>query len=109
MIDIILYYETEIVFVRVAGYIVKFAASTYGNRWTDISGLKLNKDGAIKLFPDLADREDWKQEAINRFKEHIKSLRNENEICDYVANELRSCGYIPKYKQRVGFRREIIK
>jgi hypothetical protein len=109
MIDIILYYGTEIVFVRISGYQIKFATSTFGNRWTDISGLKLNKAGTLKTFPDLIDREDWKQEAIKRFKEHVQSLRNEEEICTYVCDELRKCGYIPKYKQKASFRREIIK
>jgi hypothetical protein len=32
---------------------------------TTIDGLRLNKGGVIKEFPDLKDRKDWRTEAIN--------------------------------------------
>jgi len=70
--------------------------------------LRFDKAGVIKEFPDLKDNEEWRFEAIKRFKEKIKSLNNESEVSDYIINELKGCGYKPKFKQRAGFRREVL-
>lgn len=109
MIDLLFYYGTEIVFVRIKGFNVTFSTSMQPNYFADIKGLKLDKEGTIKEFPDLEYRTDWKDIAIKRFKEHLQSLEGEEQVCEYVINELRKKGYIPKYKQKQGFRRQIIK
>lgn len=109
MIDIIFQLGNEIIFVRVDGNNIKFANSTYGNQWANIDGLKLNKAGVLKEFPDLNNNNDWKKISIDRFKMKIKSLNSENEKVNYIINDLSLHGYVPKYKQRVGYRREAIK
>lgn len=106
MIDMILSLGTEIVLVRVEGHSVMFASSSSGNKFSDISGMKLDKSGVIKEFPDLKDDEQWRQKAIERFKSKIKMMKTEDVIVDYVRDDLKKYGYKPMYKQRAGFRRE---
>ena len=109
MIEVIFYYGNDVVIARVNGKKIEFGNSLYGNKLATIDGIRLDKAGTIKEFPDLVDRTDWKQEAIKRFKEHISKLNNEEEITDYIIKELNSKGYIPKYKQIAGFRPTKIK
>ena len=109
MIEAIFYYGSEVILVRIEGTNVRFGNSSYGNKLASIDGLYLDKAGTIKEFPDLKDRDDWKQEAINRFKIYIKKLNDEDKICNYIIKELRTKGYIPKYKQTKGFRPILIK
>ena len=104
MIEVIFYYGNDVVIARVKGKNIEFGNSLYGNKLATIDGIRLDKSGTIKEFPDLKDRTDWKPEAIRRFKEHINKLNNEEEITDYIIKELKSKGYIPKYKQIAGFR-----
>lgn len=76
---------------------------------TTIEGLRLDKGGVMKEFPDLKDNPDWRKEAIKRFKEHIKNMKTETERIDYVIMELSKFGYEPLYKRRKGFRPERIR
>jgi hypothetical protein len=109
MIEIILYYGNEVILVRIEGTKIEFGNSSYGNKLASIDGIHLDRSGTIKEFPDLKDREDWKKEAITRFKNYINKLKSEDERADYIIKELRTKGYIPKYKQKKGFRPIIIK
>jgi len=109
MIDLIFNRIDEIVFLRITGSNVKFANSMNGNIWSSIEGLKLDKKGVMKEFPDLKDNPEWKEEAIGRFKEMIRDKKNEYEISEYMIKELKKFGYTPKWKQIGGFRREKIK
>ena len=68
------------------------------------TGLKLNYSGTIKEFPDLKDNLDWRKIAIERFKKRIREMNNEEEISQYIINDLKKYGYIPKLKQKKGFR-----
>jgi hypothetical protein len=104
MIEVILYYGSEVILVRITGKKIEFGNSAYGNKLATIDGINLDKKGTIREFPDLKDRDDWKEEAIRRFKVYIEKLNNEDEVSDYIIKELCSKGYIPKYKQRNGFR-----
>ena len=106
MIDLIFFQGTEIILIRIAGTDIRFATSMQNNIWCPIDGLKLSKDGAIKQFPDLNGKDNWKEETIKRFKEHISKMKNEREIANYVIDDLKRYGYIPKYKQEAGFRKE---
>ena len=106
MIELIFYFGTEIIMVRINQTQVKFTNSAFGAMETPIEGIKLSHDGVIKEFPDLKDNENWRQEAINRFKAHLSSLDNEEAIANYVAEDLKKFGYQPKWKQKQGFRRE---
>lgn len=109
MIELIFYYGSEVILVRIIGKNVEFGNSAYGNKLASIDGLNLDKNGVIKEFPDLKDKLDWRSIAISRFKEHINKMNNEDEISNYIVKELSSKGYIPKFKQRKGFRPSPIK
>ena len=109
MIDLIFYYGTEIVFVRINGIDIRFATSQSGNMFASIEGLKLSKNGVMKEYPDLIENDEWKQIAIDRFKNHVHLLKDEDKIASYIIEDLKKYGYVPKFKQRAGFRREVIK
>jgi len=104
MIDILFYFGTEIIFVRVNGTSVTFGSSGFGQKMANIDGLKLDKAGVIKEFPDLKDARNWREEGIKRFKEHIKRLGKEDKIYEYVKEDLKKFGYIPFMMQKAGFR-----
>lgn len=95
---------SEMVLIHIEGNKITFGSTTFGARMSDISGLKLDFQGTIREFPDLKDDLQWRHKAIERFKKHIKTLRNEDKIADYIIYELRNKGYIPKLKQKAGFR-----
>ena len=69
-----------------------------------IQGLKIQREGVIKEFPDLKDNENWKEEAIKRFKKYIKKMKTMDERIEYVKDELTKFGYDALYKQRAGHR-----
>lgn len=108
MIDLIFYYGSEIVLVRIVDRNVYFSTSTFGAMSSSIEGLKLDKAGAIKEWPDLENNPEWKQEAIKRFKEKIASFRIEDDAARYIIEDLKQYGYVPKWKQKQGFRKEKI-
>lgn len=108
MIEIIFEFGNEVILVKVQGKNVLFGNTTFGAQMADISGLKLDYDGVCREFPDLKDHEDWRGEAIKRFKEKIESMESEEEIVSYLVGDLRKQGYVPKFKQKQGFRREVI-
>jgi hypothetical protein len=109
MIDLIFYFGTEIVFIRIEGTNIRFANSNQGNQWATIDGLKFDYQGVVKEYPDLKDKQDWKDESLRRFKEKIKAMTKEEQICEYIVEDLKMHGYTPKFKQKAGFRREILK
>jgi len=102
--DIIFYFGKEIVLVKIDGTNVLFGNSTYGAKLAPIDGLKLSRQGAIKEFPDLKGRDDWKEIAIKRFKDHIAYLADEDKIAEYIIEDLKKYGYQAKYSQKAGFR-----
>jgi hypothetical protein len=103
MIGIIFQFGTEIVEVRVKDNNVFFRVYPSTN-FGDIDGLKLDKGGVIKEFPDLKDKEDWQKIARDRFKEKIKSMKTEEEQIKYIIEDLQKFGYVPKYLQKSGYR-----
>jgi len=105
MIEVIFYFGTEIVMVRVRANRVTFCSSSNGNYEADITGIKLSHAGVIKEFPDLKDNALWKEEAIKRFKLKIEELNTEEAIAEYIIIDLQKFGYVPKWKQKQGFRR----
>ncbi len=106
MIDLIFERTPEIILIRIDGKNVTFSNSIQGTIYAPIDGMKLDYEGVIKEHPDLKDKEDWNKQAIERFKEKIKSYETEKEISDYVIKELKSVGYQPMYRKKQGFRRE---
>jgi hypothetical protein len=71
---------------------------------TTIEGLRLNKSGVIKEFPDLKEDEDWKKKTIQRLKDKMKEYKTEMDRMNYVKEELIKQGYEPLFYQRSGFR-----
>lgn len=100
-----LYFEQggETIIVGIAGDNLTFGRLGAGIM-APIEGLKLSYDGCIKEFPDLADKINWREEAIVRFKKHIRTLIDENSRAIYVIEDLKLHGYTPLAMQRAGFR-----
>jgi len=109
MIGVILQYINEIIEVRVSGNHCVFRTGEFGGAFVPIDGLKLDKKGVIKEHPDLEDAEDWRQQAIQRFKMKIKTMETDNERIKYIVSELKGCGYKPLYLSREGFRTQKFK
>jgi hypothetical protein len=103
MIGVIFSFGTEIIEVRVQDNNVFFRTSSSPN-FSDIDGIRLDKYGVIKEFPDLKDKDDWQKQARDRFKMKIKELKTEDERVKYIITDLNKFGYIPKYIQKAGFR-----
>lgn len=103
MIGVIFQFVGETVMVRIEGTNVLFRTSR-SIQFADISGIKLDKKGVFKEFPDLKDKEDWKEQAQERFKMKIKELKDEQERAQYVIDDLQKYGYVPLYTQKRGFR-----
>jgi len=104
MIEVMFEQGNEVILVVIEGSYVRFGNTSFGAQLTDISGLKLDYTGVVREFPDLETNPKWEQEAIDRFKDHLKKLKTEEEKCDYIIKELESCGYVAKQKRRNGFR-----
>ena len=103
MIGVIFQFGSEIVEVRVKDNNVFFRTSN-SQQFGDIDGIKLDKSGVIKEFPDLKDKEDWQKQARDRFKEKIKKMETEKEQIKYVIEDLSKYGYVAKYLQKSGYR-----
>lgn len=103
MIGVIFSFGSEIVEVRVKDNNVFFRTSNSIN-FGDIDGIKLNKSGVIKEFPDLEDKEDWQKQARDRFKEKIRKMETEQEKIKYIIEDLSKWGYKPLYIQKQGHR-----
>ena len=103
MIQISFRYGGEIVAVIIRGNELLFH-NTSSLMTTPIDGLKLNKSGVIKEFPELKDDEEWKKKSIKKFKDHIKSLDGEINKMNYIKEDLKKYGYVPLYFQRAGHR-----
>jgi len=103
MIGIIFVLGSETVEVRIQDSNVYFRTAQL-QQFVDIGGLKLDKAGTIKEFPDLKDNKEWKEEVIKRFKEKIKNMKTETERVKYVIEDLGKHGYVPKYLQKSGYR-----
>lgn len=104
MIDLMFSFGNDVILVRIDGANVTFGNTSYGAMMAPISGLKLSREGAIREWPDLMLADDWKEKAIERFKAKIKDMTSENEIAEYIINDLKLYGYIPKLKQQSGMR-----
>lgn len=105
MIDLIFSHGTELILVKVKGSSILFGSTIYGAKMAPIDGIKLDYNGTIREFPDLKDDLDWREKAVQRFKDHISTFNGDEEkIAEYIVYELRTKGYLPKWKQKAGFR-----
>ncbi len=103
MIGIIFNYGNEVVEVRIDGMKCFFRTSQF-HKFATLEGLKLDKKGVIKEFPDLKDNENWRDESIKRFENKMEKLDNENERMRYIIKDLSKFGYKPMYYQKQGYR-----
>jgi hypothetical protein len=109
MISAMFTFGTETVLVVVKGNDVTFGNTSYGAQMAPLKGLRLDKLGVAREFPNLKDNPAWREEAIKRFSEKIKTFTNETAVLDYIISDLRKYGYKPMYKQIQGHRKEVIK
>lgn len=112
MRDLIFRLGTENVAVQIHNKQVLFCKLQGGiPKYSPIDGLQLNVAGILKEFPDLKDKEEKeiKKIAIERFKEHIKSLPSEDEIQEYVTNDLKKHGYKLTHIRKPGHRQRRVK
>lgn len=112
MIDIMLRKGGQSILVRVINRDLRFAEFKGGSLlWANIDGIKFNVAGILKEFPDLEPLENREVLRIGkeRFKEKIKNMKSEEEIKDYIIEDLMQHGYKPKYTQRKGHRIQIWK
>jgi|TARA_R100000501_G_C2621742_1_gene114975 hypothetical protein len=112
MIDIRFVRGSELVAVRIRGNQV-FFSKIQGSMvfFSDIKGLRLNVGSILKEFPDLKTKpdEEIKKIAMQRFKDHVKSLPNEDAVMDYVVKDLKKHGYEARLKIKSGFRAKSLK
>ena len=95
-------YANDVVFVIIDGNNLMFLDSM--GTITTLDGLKIDKNGVIKEFPDLKDDDDWKKKGIQRLKEHMKKFDSEYKKMIYIKDELIKFGNEPLYYQKAGFR-----
>ncbi len=103
MIGIVFQFGADVVEVRIENKTVFFRTSQFTN-FGDIDGIKLNKVGVLREFPDLKDKEDWMSIVRKRFKDKIKQMKTERQRADYIMEDLTKYGYKPMWEQVSGFR-----
>lgn len=108
MIGLIFEFAGDVVEVRVNGNQITFRTSSYSSFFVPIEALKLDRNGVEREFPDLKGNEEWREKAIGRFKSNIRTMANENKIAEYIIEDLKKFGYIPKFRQKQGHRVEAI-
>ena len=101
-------FASEMVEVRLDGNTVLFR-SGINPHWATIDNLQLSYEGVCKEFPDLNGEANWRSIAIERFKEEVASYETEEDKMDYIVNDLKKHGYIPKYVQKGGHRVKRVK
>ena len=98
---------TDIYKIRIYGYNLIFS-KIYGNneRHTTIDGLQLSVAGILKHYPDLEGKEpmEMRIEAIKRFKEKLKEMKSEEEVKNYLKEDLSPYGFKLLRWQKSGFR-----
>ena len=104
MIGTIFRFMDEVLEIRVIGKDVIFRSSKFGSQFVTIKELRLDKKGVLREHPDLEGRSDWRQVAIDRFREKIKKLETEKKRMDYIIDDLQKFGYVPVAQQKIGFR-----
>jgi hypothetical protein len=103
MIGVIFMLGSEMIEVRVEGANALFRSGSQPGL-SPIDGLHLDFNGVCKEFPDLVEAEDWRAQAIERFKDKLKCLKTETDRIEYIILDLGKHGYIPKYIQKGGHR-----
>lgn len=93
--DLVFRQGTEIANVKIVGKKLFFKKFVSGNLMIQpLSKMKIPLKGIHKKWPDLKELSDGeaREEGIKRLEEHIKNMKNQDEIKDYVIKELESLG-----------------
>jgi len=98
-------FANDMVEVRVEGNNVLFRSGITPS-WTTIEGLQLSYEGVCREFPDLEGQLNWKEQAIERFKDKVAGFKTDDKRMEYIMEDLKKYGYIPKYYQKGGHRRK---
>ncbi len=106
VVGVIFQFGSQTVEVRIDGTNCLFRTGQFGGAFSPIDGLQLDYNGVCREFPDLETKENWKEIAIERFKQKMKELKTEDERIKFIVDDLKKYGYIPLYKSRGGFRIE---
>lgn len=104
MIGIVLTRLDEVAMVVIEGHSLSFKSSLNAQATAPLDYIKLDYNGVVKEHPDLKDDDEWRQKAVARLKDKLKTMATENEIMIYVIEELKLFGWTPKYYQRQGMR-----
>lgn len=104
MITVLFGFGDEKVLIIINNNKVEFSSTSFGAQKTTIEGLQLSHQGVIKEFPDLENRDDWRKQAAFRFTEKVKAFNTEEEIANYLIEDLKKFGYVPEQIQKEGFR-----
>lgn len=103
MIGVIFMYASEMLEVRVDGNNILFRTGVNPD-YVTIDSLQLSHEGVIKEFPDLEEQSNWKEQAIERFKDKISNFKKEEDKVRYIIEDLSKHGYVAKYFQKGGHR-----
>ena len=106
MIGVIFQLASENIQVQIDKTNILFRTNNTNGAWATIDNLQLNYVGVCREHPDLELAKDWREQAIKRFKDKIKTMKTEKETVDYIISDLSKFGYKPLYKQKKGFRVE---
>ncbi|KKM83532.1 hypothetical protein LCGC14_1308470 [marine sediment metagenome] len=109
MITILFNFASDKILVTIREANISFSSTAMGTVESTIDGLKLDYSGVILEFPELEGKDNWKQEAIKRFKKKIKELPTEQDRADYIIYDLKKYGYVPEQIQKGGHRPKKIK
>jgi hypothetical protein len=104
MIKLLFGFGSDKILIRIDGAKVYFSNTSFGAVESEIDGLNISKEGAIKESPDLEGDAEWRKKTIERFKEKISNFKTEQERADYIIEDLKKFGYIPEQIQKEGFR-----
>lgn len=102
----------DFVIVKVINRNLFFAKTINGvPMFLDLDKINFPIHGILNKFPDLQGKPNLeiKKIGIQRIKEYIKSLKNDEEAKDYVIKEIESLGCEAILLTRPGFRPELLK
>jgi hypothetical protein len=105
--DIIFKAGNDVVNVKIVGKEIYFKKVVNGiPSLQDLSNIKFPLDGIIKQFPDLKGlpETEIREKGSKRLKEHIKNMKTQDEIKNYVIKELEGIGCQWLSIVRPGFR-----
>ncbi len=108
MIGVIMHFANDVVEFRVIGNQLHIRNSAYGSSLVPLSpgNIGLNYDGVIKELPYLKGDDKWKEKACDKIKERFRELETDDEKINYIVDEMKKYGYIPRFTQKKGHRPE---